>query len=226
MRSASMRPIRFATNVQSERRKVKGEPPTPLPGIDDARVRCVGPDDDLVAIFRERAQGVGLHVVESSPDNLARSVAERVRELSHNPADRPRVVIEPALRARESIETALGELAELLDPAAGDEAVFAADVGITGVCAAIAETGSIVCASGAQRWRGLSLIPPAHIAILREDQIVPDLVDFFAGRVGSGLPAHLALISGPSKTADIEGILITGVHGPGRVCVVLVRASA
>jgi L-lactate dehydrogenase complex protein LldG len=52
---------------------------------------------------------------------------------------------------------------------------------------------------------------------------VPDLLDLFAASTPGGLPANLTLISGPSKTADIEGILITGVHGPGAVHVILVR---
>ena len=205
---------------------MKTETPTPLPAIDDTLVRRVGSADDLVAIFRAQAQSVGLNVVESSPQTLAPSVAELVRRLSSaTRAGRPRVIIEPALSEHEQIETALDQIAERLDPDTGDDAVFSAEIAITGVRAAIAETGSIVCAGGARRWRGLSLIPPAHIAIVRENQILPDLLDFFAQLPGGELPANLTLISGPSKTADIEGILITGVHGPGRVDVVLVRDS-
>ena len=69
--------------------------------------------------------------------------------------------------------------------------------------------------------RGASLIPPVHIAVVAQAQIVPDLCDYFGG-LGLSLPANINVITGPSKTADIEGILITGVHGPGDVHVALV----
>ena len=86
----------------------------------------------------------------------------------------------------------------------------------------VAETGTLVCTSGNERWRGLTLIPPLHIAIVEAQQITPDLIDLFAGGMPAPLPANVTLISGPSKTADIEGILITGVHGPREVHVVVV----
>jgi L-lactate utilization protein LutB len=136
-----------------------------------------------------------------------------------------KVIIEPSLVCRRDLERLLGNGTRLLDPHAGDQAMFSADVGVTGVYAAVAETGSLVCVSGPELWRGLSLIPPVHIAVVWHEQIVPDLVDLFTARLPTDLPASLTLISGPSKTADIEGILITGVHGPGSVHVVVVRES-
>jgi L-lactate utilization protein LutC len=130
-------------------------------------------------------------------------------------------IIEPSLFCREPIERAVGAGVTWLDPNTGDDAMFSADVGITSAAAAIAETGSLVCTSGPDCWRGLSLIPPIHVAVIRADQILPDLLDWFSGPP-EPLPANITLISGPSKTADIEGILITGVHGPGEVHVVVV----
>jgi L-lactate dehydrogenase complex protein LldG len=70
------------------------------------------------------------------------------------------------------------------------------------------------------------LLPPVHIAIVERAQIVPDLFDMFAilGRqIETGLPTNLAFITGPSKTGDIELTLITGVHGPGKWHVIVIR---
>jgi L-lactate dehydrogenase complex protein LldG len=105
---------------------------------------------------------------------------------------------------------------------------FAADVGITGVEALIAETGSIVQASRPGQPRSLSLLPPVYVAVAERSQLVPDLFDWFASLPAesraNGLPACLSLITGPSKTGDIELKLVTGVHGPGEVHVVLMNA--
>jgi L-lactate dehydrogenase complex protein LldG len=88
---------------------------------------------------------------------------------------------------------------------------------------AIAETGTLVCVSGASSARGASLIPPVHIAVLEEGQILADLFDYFEQLDPQDLPANVNMITGPSKTADIEGVLVTGMHGPGAVHVVLLR---
>ena len=109
---------------------------------------------------------------------------------------------------------------EVVPPDAGKEAFFAADVGITGVEAVIAETGTIVLATRPDQPRAASLLPPVHIAIAHRGQIVADLFDLFDG---GEVPACLTLITGPSKTGDVELQLVTGVHGPGEVCLVLVH---
>ena len=112
--------------------------------------------------------------------------------------------------------------ADSLAGAGGRDAVFAADVGITGIHRLIAETGSIVMASAPDEPRSVSLLPPVHIAVAERRQILPDLFDLFGPEASAGLPSGLTLITGPSKTGDIELRLVTGVHGPGEVHVVLV----
>ena len=98
-------------------------------------------------------------------------------------------------------------------------------VGLTGALAGLADTGSLALVSGPGRGRIASLLPPMHVAVLRADQIVPSF--------GACLAAHphiadegsnLVLITGPSRTADIEMTLTRGVHGPGHVHVVIVRS--
>jgi L-lactate utilization protein LutC len=100
---------------------------------------------------------------------------------------------------------------------------MAADVGITSVDFAIAETGTLVVCSKMGQERLASLAPPVQIAIVERSQIVPDLMDVFDGFGADAvnLPSNLVLITGPSKTGDIELQLTTGVHGPGHVHVLV-----
>jgi L-lactate dehydrogenase complex protein LldG len=102
---------------------------------------------------------------------------------------------------------------------------FIADASVTDVHAALAETGTLICNSDADHSRGCSLAVPTHIAIVRRQDLVPDMLDYtatLAGLTPAQLPSAQAFITGPSKTADIEGVLITGVHGPGKVIILLV----
>ena len=85
----------------------------------------------------------------------------------------------------------------------------------------LAETGSVVLVASAQEPRARSLLPEVHISLLREDRILPGLPELFAA-LGGELPSALAIVTGPSRSADIEQSLTVGVHGPGEVHVVLV----
>ncbi len=102
--------------------------------------------------------------------------------------------------------------------------LFAADIGITNVHRLIAETGSVVVATSPGEPRSVSLLPPVHIAIAERSQLLPDLFDLFDlySPTQSLPPACLTLITGPSKTGDIELRLVTGVHGPGELHVIIV----
>lgn len=100
-----------------------------------------------------------------------------------------------------------------------------ADIGITGVDYAVAETGSCVQFSSGTVSRLLSLLPPIYIAIVRRDQILPSLDELFLIRRRDyhekKFESSMTLISGPSRSADIENVLVTGVHGPGEVHMII-----
>jgi L-lactate utilization protein LutC len=100
-------------------------------------------------------------------------------------------------------------------------AFFGADIGITGVDGVIAETGTLVLATRPDQPRSASLLPPVHIAVAHRRQILADLFDLFEP-AATQPAACLTLITGPSKTGDIELKLVTGVHGPGELHLVLV----
>jgi L-lactate utilization protein LutC len=106
------------------------------------------------------------------------------------------------------------------------DAFFAADVGISNVEHLVAETGSVVVTTGPDEPRSLSLLPPVHIAIADRGQLVADLFDLFdlfspVDCAAKRLPSCMTFITGPSKTGDIELRLVTGVHGPGEVHVII-----
>jgi len=104
--------------------------------------------------------------------------------------------------------------------------MLACDVGITSCDCAIAETGTLMLSSQPGQERAASLLPPLHIAIVERKQIVPDLFDAFRLLEAGGLdvlPSNLTFITGPSKTGDIELQLTTGVHGPAKWHVIVVR---
>ncbi len=107
----------------------------------------------------------------------------------------------------------------------GDLRQFAAtaDVGISVAKAALAETGSVVVTSGPGRSRFTSLLPPVHLALVPTSRLTPDIFTWIAER-DRQFPSSLTLISGPSKTADIEQTMAVGVHGPGRFVAILYEA--
>ena len=127
----------------------------------------------------------------------------------------------PARLAALREELGIRRVSSTFEPLPGDPKLYEVDAGITDAVCAFAESGTIVVTSGPQRNRGTWLIPPIHICVLRASQILPDLLDWKP----AALPTSLTFITGPSKTADIEGILITGVHGPRAVHIFLTEDS-
>jgi len=100
-----------------------------------------------------------------------------------------------------------------------------ADIGITGVDYAIAETGSCVLFAKEKVSRLVSLLPPVHVAIVQKGQVLPSLDELFVLQRRDFLQGdelrYMNLISGPSRSADIEQTITTGVHGPGKVYMIL-----
>lgn len=97
----------------------------------------------------------------------------------------------------------------------------AASVTVEGVFGAIAETGTIVCVSAGGRAVQAGLLPAHHVAIVRRERIFGTLDDLFAA-VSGAPPTNMTLVTGPSRTADIELTLAIGVHGPEKLDIILV----
>ncbi len=96
-----------------------------------------------------------------------------------------------------------------------------AAIGVTGAEAGLADTGSLVLLSGPGRSRIASLLPAVHVALLSQRRLQPSLAAFLARDRTIVERGNLVLVTGPSRTADIEMILTRGVHGPRELHVVL-----
>ncbi len=100
------------------------------------------------------------------------------------------------------------------------------DASLTGCELLVARTGSIVLSSALQGGRTASVYAPVHICIARSSQLVYDIKDallVLKEKYAGQLPSFISFASGPSRTADIEKTLVTGVHGPKEVYVFLVE---
>jgi L-lactate utilization protein LutC len=205
-----------------------GPPPLPMRG----GVGYQGSGADPVARCRDECTAAGgrVHVV-ADPAAAADAAVNLLREHSVR-----RVLVGggpvldslalPARLAAAGIEAVA--VASLPDAERG-AAFFSADAGISGVDFLVAETGSIALLSRPDHPRSLSLLPPIHIAVADRSQLLPDLFDLFEAQLWAeqqGLPSCLSLITGPSKTGDIELRLVTGVHGPGEIHVVLIAGDS
>ncbi len=98
------------------------------------------------------------------------------------------------------------------------------DAGITGCDALVAQTGSILVSTMSAGGRALSVLPPHHVVIARREKMVPDLASalrLVRDRYAPNWPSCLSFITGPSRTGDIERILVLGAHGPKRLTVFL-----
>jgi L-lactate dehydrogenase complex protein LldG len=200
-------------------RAVEGEPSAPT--VDEALVRLCERTDDLIVRFQRQATAVGMRVQRVPEADVVPAIAALLRAPL---GDSVVLDIDDAAVA-DWAEAALASAgATRIDWQGGDSlaAHFRADVAITDVDAAIAESGSLVLSSSRQRSRAAHLLVPVQVAIVRACRVWADQVEFWQHSHSTGNSAATVLVTGPSKTADIEGILVTGVHGPGTVHVLLV----
>lgn len=180
--------------------------------------------DDLAARFTETLTGLNGEVIRAASADEA---LDRLGDVLHG-LGAARVVAndEPPLAGVDLAARWPGITWHVVGRTEGDLRTFCAnaDAGVTGADVALAETGSVIISSGPGRGRMASLLPPVHIALVAAERLTSDILTWAAARSGD-LPANLTVISGPSKTADIEQTLAIGMHGPKRMIVILYGAS-
>ncbi|MEK6281931.1 MAG: lactate utilization protein [Acidobacteriota bacterium] len=176
----------------------------------------------LSEIFRSNLEAVGGHcLIGRSEAEVVEALNGIISSLQDSPLRGRRIALSnaPLLeRLMKRIEVGVDEIA--VTPSATD--LFGYDVGISTAQAAIAETGTLMLDSEAERHRLVSLVPPAHIAIVDAANICLTLGEALAA-VGqsNSLSPTITFITGPSRTADIELTLAIGVHGPQELYVII-----
>ena len=219
-RDAVMFKIRkaFGTYDSAARRSVAaaslGTPPAPL-----VPERAKAEREALRRLFRAFLEGQSATVVEVvGADEVPGAIARYLR--STNLPLRVRVGDDPYLgKLAWSREPALERRK---GPAAGDD-----EVGLAHAVSAVAETGTLVLASGADNPVTLGFLPEPNIVVVEDKDLTGGYEgawEKFRARYGKGaMPRTVNFVSGPSRTADIGGQLVMGAHGPRRLCVILVR---
>lgn len=196
------------------------KPPSP-PVLDEPNIRLVLSDIGLPALFEKRALenkiGVTSLRVESLHEHLTGYLLSKGVRSVVIPRSRflDRLEISKALQGAGFIVKVWGEIT--LDE------IYEVDASVTDVWRVVAETGSLVVRASPDHGRSLSLVPPLHVAIVEPKNCVGDLIDLFELASSQEDTSAMVIISGPSKTADIEMNLVTGVHGPGVVQVFLLK---
>lgn len=195
-------------------------PPVP-PAINEPITRLVHTDFGLPELFAKRAAEQNMQVAAVYVEELLPQLVEFLR--SHP--------IKKIAVPSSKLLDKLGVLPALL--AAGFEAkswdemtldeLYDFDCAVTDATYAVAETASLVMRSSPQLGRGLSLVPMFHVAVLEPKNFLPDLLDLFQKLKDEGIGGSVTLVSGPSKTADIEMNVVTGVHGPNVVKAFMLR---
>lgn len=107
-------------------------------------------------------------------------------------------------------------------------ALESCDASITGCELLVARTGTIVLSAALDSGRTVSVYAPVHICIAYTDQLVYDIRDALQAlrdKYGGNIPSFISFASGPSRTADIEKTLVTGVHGPKEVYLFLIERA-
>jgi L-lactate dehydrogenase complex protein LldG len=111
-----------------------------------------------------------------------------------------------------------------IEPGYDRDALEAADAGLTECETLVAQTGSACVTALSSGGRTLSVLPPHHVVVAREEQLVADLAEAYqrlAAKYGTNYPSFVGFITGPSRTGDIERILVLGAHGPKKLTILL-----
>jgi L-lactate dehydrogenase complex protein LldG len=185
-----------------------------------APARLIVPEVDLETRIRRFAEALD---VQAGKFHRATSLEDACAYAAALIAGKTAVASNAALLRECGIAALDGVRSGVTDERELRELCARVDLGITSADYALADTGTLVLFSSAEEARMISLLPPMHLAVVRRERILTGIEELFTLEPLPGQrSSSMVLITGPSRTADIEQILIRGVHGPGELHVVVV----
>ena len=192
----------------------------PPPNSDAFRawLPAVGPTlDEQIALFAQNAAQLKADFRPvATPEEAARQLAALANE-----GNWKRIATH---RQASGLTEKLGLPCLLTDSGYATADLEQCDAAITGCVALVAQTGSVLVTTASAGGRALSVLPPHHIVIARRSQVVPDLasaLQLVRKLYAPNWPSFLSFITGPSRTGDIERILVLGAHGPKKLTIFL-----
>jgi L-lactate dehydrogenase complex protein LldG len=207
------------------RKQEKAHKEEPLPEWQDKNLYCdyPGSSNDLIDLFDTQLKKLSgsLHLVSSIEEAASRlkDLLKKIDPLYCGAHQSPLI---------HSIKKSDKELAPFLS-FVDDESITSEDfsklkIGITEADCLIARTGSILIHSTSSGGRRLSVLPPTHIVVAEQKQIVPSLEDALQQLDQTEDNwSYATMITGPSRTSDIEKQLVLGAHGPKHLIVILIK---
>lgn len=227
--------VRRALHREGKTWPVRGEPgPSASRELDqlvsEIQKRCEQLRGDLIQQFESELTRIGGRYHRASTLESAFQYIEQVASVRQS-----RTVVASEAQAFDAIDLKARlekKGIEFLTETTGREflaTAAVADIGVSGVDYALADTGTLVLLARKGQARSISLLPPVHIAVMRPEQLISGLSDLFpllrgeAEAEGRDLSSAITFITGPSRTADIELTLVVGVHGPQQLHVVLLE---
>lgn len=189
-----------------------GPHPAPAPPevVPEVRYRSLDDGADLLPVFLAAAARVEATVHLGDAADALRDIVER------HEIERAVVTKEPEAQALRAALEQLGVQVDDYDTATA----AVADLGVTSGIAAVAATGSVVVDSAHAGSRGAGVLPTVHLCVLPRTKLVATPSDVLR-RGPRPLPSNRVLVTGPSRTGDIEQIITLGVHGPVALHVLL-----
>ncbi len=187
---------------------------------------------EWLASFKQNLLDNHAEIIETTTANWARELAQQltargVKRLLSGEHEQGKVLLNAlagyaAEHQATEHQAAAVDASLLTEPLSKEELFTAVDAGFSVASAGLAETGSLLVETGPQEPRALSLVPPLNIILLNASAITASFLTLVqAQKLPAQLPTNVLLISGPSKTADIQQTLAYGAHGPKELIVLL-----
>jgi L-lactate dehydrogenase complex protein LldG len=177
---------------------------------------------DRIAMFGKLSEMLRTEFVECSSVKIA---ADHLAALAVADSWKRLALHEGELCRALAAELPAGLAQMKLEAGYDKRALESCDAGLTECECLVAQTGSVCVTSPSAGGRALSVLPPHHVVVARRAQVLTDLTaayELLAAKYGSGYPSFISFITGPSRTGDIERILVLGAHGPKKLTVLLV----